>query len=97
FLSLLPPPRSLLFPYTTLFRSVLERTVPSGNILISCIPNDQPTGNDGRAYAMLANMPCSPADRKLRLNGWSTVSDFRDVTNVILLPKPSGPTFPANL
>src|SRR5690606_40873604 len=30
---LLPPPRSTLFPYTTLFRSILVRPVPAGAYL----------------------------------------------------------------
>src|SRR5439155_5552335 len=34
FITLLPPPRSTLFPYTTLFRSALQRTDPMTSALI---------------------------------------------------------------
>src|SRR3712207_7457478 len=38
------PPRSTLFPYTTLFRSSLERTKFSRVILSAIVPADAPPG-----------------------------------------------------
>src|SRR5258706_2599615 len=48
-----PPPRSTLFPYTTLFRSVMSQGVEKGEVLYE-IRADQAAGRLGGARLMLA-------------------------------------------
>src|SRR5690349_23958100 len=64
FLMIRPPPRSTLFPYTTLFRSVLTRFAPSG-------PSGHPRKGRAIAYGSTPTPNPSPqgGDRKsTRLN-----------------------------
>src|SRR2546430_2421171 len=44
------PPRSTLFPYTTLFRSIFKR--------LFALPIDQPSGTDGNAMRGLTKGGC---------------------------------------
>src|SRR5256885_12764263 len=70
FLMIRRPPRSTLFPYTTLFRSVRLHHQPAP---LHCAP-------DGRAVRPRAHVPCSPhgsQDRKsTRLNSSHLVISY---------------------
>src|SRR5436309_6163427 len=73
---LAPPPRSILFPYTTLFRSVLTGSLsvstPGGDHVLSAeqgieiaprVPHHVRNTSDGTTHFLVASSPPSHGDR----------------------------------
>src|SRR3712207_7875445 len=71
FLMIRRPPRSTLFPYTTLFRSATATTTPqqADLVLLKSVDNPRPeVGDEVRFTVSLGNLGPSPDRKSTRLN-----------------------------
>src|SRR2546427_8678496 len=71
------PPRSTLFPYTTLFRSRLDALVPGGNV-----DDLEPDETDLAAALARATALC-PDDRRAALRSEEHTSELQSQSNLV--------------